>query len=1074
MNGREKDPLTGTRKSNDSGRGFRLSEFSIRYPVTICMVFVSLLLLGIVSVYRIPLVLFPSINAPIINISVPYPNATPEQIQESITKPLEEALSTLPDVERFTSWSSADQSSVQLAFPWHIDVDLMRAEAREMVELARKDLPDDVDRILVQNFSTDDIPILEGRISSGRDLRGAYSLLDRKIKRPLESVPGVAEVNIGGVEPKEISIYLKLDAIKRYGVDVDALFRKLDGANLNLSLGKLDDGGNRYRVVSKGAVDSLEQLRAFPVNERGLVLSDVAEVLLREPSAPYGRHLNGEFAISLEVRKASDANTVETVERVMARIDDLNSDPALQGIEVLVWHNSGEEITKSLSGLLNAGLIGALLAVVVLYLFLRRLGATLLIGLAIPFSILSSVGFLYLLGYTLNVLSMMGLMLATGMLVDNAVVVLESIYQKLEKGEERVTAACLGTQEVIRAVVAATLTSIIIFVPLVFGQETNLTIFLGRTGVAIIITLLCSLFISLTLIPLGVARFLSPDGRSSSPAPLTDRVRFYLRRWLRRNGKSAARRGTTEHPITARYLSSVSWVLKHRYLVGLLLVPIVVGVSFYVLGQLPDTSFDAEELEDIDIRFEFTENYHYQKIEQEFLAPVEEFILKNKERFKVKDVYSFYGNNEASTHLYFDEENLGRAELKEIREEITKGLPVIPGAKIEMGMREGGENRNWITVSISGEDPTNLMDLAREAKRLLKETGQFSEIFTALDQGEQEVQLVLDRQRAKRFGVSPQSVSSILGIILRGREIRGFQGNDGEIEIWVKLQPGDREDLSDLQSMVVGGGPNGEPILLSQVADLRIVRTPGRIDREDRHTYTELFINYAGDKQEEGKELVTKTMDGMEYPDGYSWSYGFWTQREGQEDQEFIFNILLALFMVYFVMASLFESLAHPFSIMISLLFAFVGVAWFLLITGTPFNIMAQIGLLILIGLVVNNGIVLIDHINNLRSRGLKRGEAILEGCRERFRPILMTAATTIVGLIPLAVGTSSLFDLRYFPMARTLMGGLIASTVLTLIVLPTYYTLIDDLALGMRRLWQSATPAVKTPLERKQSLETG
>jgi HAE1 family hydrophobic/amphiphilic exporter-1 len=742
----------------------------------------------------------------------------------------------------------------------------------------------------------------------------------------------------------------------------------------------------------------------------------------------------------------------------MAGIERLNMDPALEGIEVLVWHDAGKEITKSLSGLLNAGLLGAILAVAVLYLFLRRVGATLLIGLSIPFSVISSIGFLYLLGNSLNVLSMMGLMLATGMLVDNAVVVLESIYQNLEKGKDRVTAACQGTQEVIRAVIAATLTSIIIFVPLVFGQETNLTIFLGITGVAIMITLLCSLFISLTLIPLGTVRFLKAKQQDEW---LGTKLTMLARFLFRRRGKFGLDEDQTlGKTIIAKYLAMMSWTLRHRYVVGLLVVPVIVAISFYVLSQLPGSSFEAEEMEDLQVSYEFTENYHYQKIEKDFVDPVEAFLFENKENFKIKDVYSYYGNNSASTSIYFETDEISLEELREVREKISDGLPVIPGAEISMGMQEGSENRNWIGVSLYGEDPTTLMDLGREARKRMMRTGEFSEIHTALERGEQEVQVVIDRQVAKKYNVSPQSISEVLGIVLRGREIRGYQTPDGEVEIWVKLQAGDREDLGDLKSMVVGGGPSGEQVLLSQVADFRVVRTPGSIQREDRQTFTDIYCNYGGEDREKGKVLVTEIMDGLEFPPGYSWSYGFWTLREGKEENEFLFNILLALFMVYFVMASLFESLAHPFSIMISLLFAFVGVAWFLLITGTPFNIMAQIGILILIGIVVNNGIVLLDHINNLRRKGLSRPEAIRAGCTERFRPILMTAMTTVVGLIPLAVGSSSLFDLRYFPMARTLMGGLIASTVLTLVVLPTYYTLVDDFSTGLKRLWRSSSPS--------------
>jgi HAE1 family hydrophobic/amphiphilic exporter-1 len=330
-----------------------------------------------------------------------------------------------------------------------------------------------------------------------------------------------------------------------------------------------------------------------------------------------------------------------------------------------------------------------------------------------------------------------------------------------------------------------------------------------------------------------------------------------------------------------------------------------------------------------------------------------------------------------------------------------------------------------------------------------------------LERGREEVQIVLDRDRARSYGISPQSVGRVLSIVLRGRELGGYRASEGEVDIWIRLRPGDREDLADLKSMVVGVGRDGQEIILSQVADFEVKKTPGSIQRENRRTYTSLYANYSGGKKDDGKKVVTAVMEGLSFPPGYGWSYGFWTQREEQEDRDFMFNLLLALFMVYFVMASLFESLSHPFAIMLSLLFAFVGVAWFLFVTGTPFNLMAMIGLMILVGIVVNNGIVLLDHVNNLRRRGLPRSEAILAGCRERLRPILMTASTTIVGLIPLATGHASLMNLRYFPMARTVMGGLMASTILTLVVLPTYYTLVDDVTLWLRRTWHGSSQGV-------------
>jgi len=500
-----------------------------------------------------------------------------------------------------------------------------------------------------------------------------------------------------------------------------------------------------------------------------------------------------------------------------------------------------------------------LLAVFVLLLFLRKLAPTLVIGFAIPFSIIATIGFLYLGGRTLNVLSMMGLMLASGMLVDNAVVVLESIYQHLEKGRGRVEAARIGAKEVVTAVLAATLTSIIIFVPLVFGKKTQFSVYLEDVGLSIIIALLCSLFISLTLIPLAAARMLKMDvGREP-------RWYEYVKRRLPRPKMS----------MTDRYLGLMSWTLRRRYLIGFLIVPLIFAGSMYQLMRVPDNAPGAEELDDLNVQYEFSENYHYAKIERDYVNPVERYLLRNRERFKIRDVYSWYGNDEARTRIYFDKDNIDLDELAEIRPRISAGLPVIPGAKITLGSQEGAENREWISVNLLGDDPAKLAELAREARRRLLAQDDFSEVFSDFDRGREEVQVRLNRNLAKKYGISPQSVAGILSVVVRGRKVRGYRTPAGQVDIWVRLQPDDREDLGDLRSIVVGSGPDGEEILLAQVADFDIVKTPGVIRREDRRTYSPLWAIYRGDQKEDGKVIVKDALDTLDYPPGYGWSYGF-------------------------------------------------------------------------------------------------------------------------------------------------------------------------------------------------------
>ena len=1036
----------------------RLAEFSLRHPVTICMVFVLFFTLGVISIFKIPLVLMPAMDQPALNVRLAYENATPLQVLESITKPLEEVLSTVPGAKKMSARASSSYTDVELTFGWEEDLDARRAEIRDKIDQIRDDLPDDIEHIRIRSWGTEDTPIIFGRIASEKDLRTSYDFLDLKIKKPIERIPGVAEVALRGAGRREIDIELRLNDIKRYRVDIRQLFQRLDDINVNRSLGRVVDGEIRYGAMTHGTLASVTDIENIPVNDRGLRLGDIADIVYDAPAPTGGNRLNGEFAVSFEVRKTSQANTVKTVDGVLAKIEEILKDPTLEGIDLKLWSNQGEQITKSLTGLLSAGVFGAILAVVVLICFLRKWGATLVIALAIPFSIISAVGFLYLSGQTLDVYTMLGLMLATGMLVDNAVVVLESIYQKLEMGMDRVNAAKVGTQEVITAVIAATLTSVIIFVPLIFGEKNDFSVSLSHTGIAIIYALGASLFISLTLIPLAMARLLRLDVGERS-AWQQWMVQGFERLMRRRRAAEAASPGTGR--ITKFYLHTVAWPLRHRVLAGLLLVPALIAGSYWLLmNKVPSMTPDALDIQDVQVRYRFSENFHYVKILQDYVIPVERFLDANREQFGIKDIYSRHNNNYASTQLYFDTDKVDHVALEKIKEKITEGLPEIPGAEITLGTQRG-EYQSGFFANFFGDDPQVLGVLAQEAKRRLLALPDFTRIATRLNSAEEEVQVRVRRDLARRYGVSAQSVSQALGIVVRGRQVRrGFRTPEGEVDILVQLRPEDRENLNDLKSMVVGAGQDGAPIRLDQVADLRIAKVPGQIRRENRQTNTSIRAAYTGAQRDVGKQALSDVFDLLDYPQGYGWSFGFWTNRVDDSRQGFITNLWLAVFMVYFVMASLFESVFHPFAIILSLPFAMVGVAGFLYVTNTPFNGMAWIGSIVLIGIVVNNGIVLIDHINNLRRKGMRRSDAVMAGCRERLRPIVMTAATTIVGLIPLAFGQSSVFGMQYFPMARTVMGGLMASTVLTLVVLPTYYTLFDDLARWVKRTWRHSDPS--------------
>ena len=1044
-----------------AGVGESLARLAVRKPVTVCMLFLLLSTMGVVAVDRVPLMLMPTLSSPVMTVVADYHNATPAQVLESITKPIEDAIATVPGVRRMSSISTPTGTRIRVWCGRAADTSMIRANLKDRIDQFRHDLPDDLRQVEIRKFSTDEIPILEGLLTAELDLGTDYEFLDTRIKRRLERLPGVGDVDVWGASPKQLDILLRVDDVKRHGVDVGQLYRTLEASNIDLSLGRLSDGANRYTVTAKGTLSSVNEIAHYPIGQRGLVLSDVADVVLHPRPQASGRHHNGTYAVGISIHKTSDANTVEVVDRVKGAFAEWAEEPATRGLAPLWEHDSGDEIRKGIGELLKAGLAGAVLSVLVLYLFLRRLVTSLTIALAIPFCVLTAVGFLYFSGGTLNVLSMMGLMLAAGMLVDNAIVVLESILQKLERGTSPAEAARRGAGEVTVAVIAATSTTIIIFVPLLFDSDSQITQYLGHVGVAIISALTASLFVSLTLIPMVAAWFLNRT-YPSEPSGLGGRavkVRFLpLLRSVPRLGRRPLPK--RDRSLVQWYLCLVEWHADRRYLVGLIGVPAVLALSTWLLlAFVPDNSPDANVLTSLRVEYEFSENYNHAKIERDFVNPVERFLHANLEGFKLRSTSSSYGDGSAWTRVYLDTERVRPDEIEGIRKAINAGLPRIPGARIELG-REGSGERNRITANLYGDDPEVLRELTLMARKELLATDGISEVYADLSGGREELRVQLRREVAKRHGVSPRTVSQVLGITVRSKRMRSFRSEDGEVELWVGVDPAAMQSVEDLESLVVGEGNTGEPVLLGHVAMLSVEPSASQVARENRQAFVEIEALYLGERMDDGLAAVSRVFDSLPYEQGYNWSYGFVTSQQSEDMRDFLFSMALALVMVYFVMAALFESVLHPFAIMVSLPFSTVGVVAFLLVTDTPFNLMAQVGIILLIGIVVNNGIVLVNHINNLRRQGVDRLQAVRRGCQERLRPICMTAATTIIGLAPLAWGGASIMGTNYFPLARTVMGGLTASTVLTLLVLPTYYLILDDFGQWVRRIWVSSEPA--------------
>jgi hydrophobic/amphiphilic exporter-1 (mainly G- bacteria), HAE1 family len=1003
-----------------------LPRWSLRNPVTTSMLLVSVLALGAIAAPKLPLAFLPEVSFPELEITIPYPNALPAQVEEEITRPAEEALATLSRVRRISSWSSPNAANLNIEFDWGEDIAPLRVEAREKLERIRDRLPVDVDQIQVNSFRSSDIPVLECRIAADRDLSRDYELLNRHLADPLRRVPGVAKVELYGVEPPQVRIDFSLAALQRHGLDAERILARLDASSRSLNAGLLRRADQAWPLRVVNQFGSLAEFQAFPVNERGLKLGDVARVALAEPDLDYGRHLDQSRAIGLNVIKESGANTVAVAERANRALKEVARDPLLSGIRVLTFTDQAQEIRNSLEGLMHAGIIGALLATGVLFFFLRNTVTTTVVAMAIPFSLLAASALLYFTGRTLNILSMMGLMLAVGMLVDNAVVVLESIHRHRERGLSALRAALVGSREVLPAVISATAKSIIVFLPLVLGGRTEITTWIGEIGRTIIFTLVCSLFLSLTAIPLAMGRLL--HARVGKQSALLERLGDFHQRVLR-------------------------WTLAHRPATAGIAAGIFV-ISILAFMPVDKSTFTASKVEGVGMEYDFADNLNHLEVEK-YVTRIETWLQARKDSLHIRSTYSYFTNNSAFTRAYLATGYQHDEGAEQLRKALRAGLPELPGLKLRLRGRNEDSGPSRITVRLFGDPGPRLEGLGDEVQRRLARVPGLSDVVVGGERGRQEVEVVVDRDRAFGYGLTAARVGGAVAQFFRGRPLARFRGPEGEVQVQARLAESDRSSLAQLDQFPLTVAGQGS-VPLGSVADFKTVRTPASVERQQRRSILAVRGNCDSKKAGEIRKTVEREMNGMSYPVGYSWSFGSGFEESDQTQQEMLLNLVLALLLVYLVMAALFESLLHPFAIMLALPFAFVGIAWISLLTHSPFNLMAQIGLLILIGIVVNNGIVLVYHIHQLRERGVARTQAIEAASRDRLRPILMTTLCTILGLLPLAGGANSVGDVLYYPLARTVIGGLAASTALTLILVPCLYTLLEDGWGLVGRVWRT------------------
>lgn len=1019
-----------------------IAELSLRRPVTTIMCFISMVVIGLIASVRLPLEALPDITAPLLFVQLPYAGATPAEAEQNLLRPAEEALATMSGIKRMRGQANADGANVFMEFSdWDRNIAISASEARERIDAIRGELPDDFRRYFVFKWSSGDQAVLRIRLAANVDLSGSYEMIDRQLKRRLERVPGVGRVEISGAPPNEVEIAIEPDRMTAHGLELNELATRLRALNFSVSAGQILEGGQRLRVQPIGEIDDLQELRDLVINQQGLRLRDVADVRFKPQRMDYGRRLDGRAAVGLDIYKERDANLVEVSRAVLAEVEAARSEPGLEDIELKVIQNMGDEVTSSLLELVEAGAIGLVLSIIVLYFFLRHWPSTLMVTLAIPICFIITLGFMHFFGVTLNVLSLMGLLLAVGMLVDNAVVVVESIYQERERMPDQPwLASVVGTRNVAIALSAGTLCHCIVFVPNLLGETNNISIFMTQLAITISVSLLASWLVAVSLIPMMSARMKTPPA-VARPDGLIPRLQ-------------------------QRYARVLRWSLQHRgwTLVG---IGVLAAVSLVPPTQMKFDMFGSGDGgKEINIYYQWRGSYNLQQRSEE-VARVENFLDARRDEYRIRQLYSWFGESGDSGTIVTFNDDVG--DTRPLSEAISKALP--KSARAEIGINSGGQGGGGggggVQVQLIGDSSQMLRELADGVLPMLTAHPALRDVRIDAGDQNQELTIRVDRDRAAAFGFSAEQVSSFIGLALRGSQLREFRRGDDEVPVWVRFDGAESFNQGDIAGFMVRA-PDGRSVPLTSLVDMSVEPSPSRITRFNRQTSLTLQANLGGDAtMPDARKAIETTLDAVVFPPGYGYSFaGSGFEDDSAAVRQMLFNFVIALVMIYVVMAAVFESLLFPAAIMSCVVFSIFGVFWLFWLTGTSFTVMAFIGILVLMGVVVNNGIIMVEHINNLRRRGMNRLDALVEGSRERLRPILMTMGTAILAMIPISLSdTVVLGGLAYSPMARAVAGGLAFSTVVSLLFLPTIYAILDDLRHGTARLIRRARGVEAEPV---------
>ena len=1018
-----------------------LPAFSVRRPITIYMFMSVLVLLGAIAFMRLPVDLMPEIQNPTLSVRAEYAGVAPEEMENLVTRPIESALSSAPGVYRISSTSAEGTSNVRVQFDWDVNLDEAANELRTRIDRVRGALPEDVLPPSIFKFDTTQFPIMFLAVSGDMEPREMRTMLEKDIQPQLERVPGVAAIDIRGGLRREIRVKLCIEKLRSYSVSVNTIDNSLRNENQNRPVGPVDEGKYEVLLRSQGEFEDVNDVQNVVVASRNntpIYLKDVAEVIDTHEEIRQNVRIDDKPGIRFSIRKQSGANTVAVAERVNEELERINKNfPALS-----IWPitDSSLFIKQSIDNLKESAISGGLLAIVALLLFLRNIRSTMIVAASIPITIMGTFLLMYSNGFTLNTMSFGALALGVGMIVDNAIVIIENVFRHRESGQTHAEAAVSGTSEVAAPLIASTLTSVAVFVPLVFlGGMTG--VMFQQLAYIVGFSQLFSLLIGLTLVPVLCSKYLRvrpPDAKRHAIM-----------------AKIVAVSGSVLDKLDENYQMAIRWSLNHRKTVvfgAIVLFAGAIALTPYIGFEMMPETDESEVRVDLEMppgtRIEVMDD----------LAKRAEAIVK-REIPEIKHLLTEVGGGgfmSSSMHraelriLVKDKKERTRS-TQEIANMIRPKLNLQPGLIVrarsssgQMMQRMGGNQGDRVSVEIRGHDMAVASELAKQIKDVVDGVPGVTDSQISRREGFPEMVIKADRTKAASLGINAADVANTLETVIGGRRASQFRQEGREFNILVRLSEQQRANIGQLGNITVTT-PSGQNVPIGNLVSMQRREGPVSIERQDQERLVRVTAGYA--KRDLGSIMgdIDKRLTGMRMPAGFSINYGSEYEEQQKSFRELLFCLLLAIVLVYMVMAAEFESLRDPLIILFSIPLAGIGVALALFLTDTTFNMQAFIGAILLAGIAVNNAIVLIDYTILLRERdGLALRHAVELAGRRRLRPILMTTLATVLGLIPMSLGFGEGAEVQS-PMARVVIGGMVTSTLITLLFIPTIYTIIEE-----------------------------